>query len=183
MPITSTLTAFFRRPGINPSSILAGVSGGADSVALVSLLHHYREELGIERLAIAHVNHGLRGEESDGDEEFVKNLSARLDIDFYRTLLHPDPENTGIEDWARRHRYDFFRSVAKDHGFAHIATAHTANDQAETVLMRLMRGTGVRGLRGVLPVRGDGVIRPLLEVERQELLEWLGARGLTFRED
>jgi tRNA(Ile)-lysidine synthase len=184
------LAVFFKTLDVNPSSapisILTGVSGGADSVALMHLLHIYSENLGIKRLAAAHVNHGLRGEESDGDEEFVRGISADLKIEFFATRLDgalADDNKDGVEDWARNERYKFFQDIKAREGFDYIATAHTANDQAETLILRLMRGTGVRGLRGIHDRRKDGVIRPLLGIERLQLEEWIDERGLPYRTD
>jgi tRNA(Ile)-lysidine synthase len=187
------LSAFFKTlnsagasPPSSPISILTGVSGGADSVALIHLLYDYRDKLEIGRLAIAHVNHGLRGEESDGDEEFAKGISADLKIEFFVTRLDgtlADDNKDGVEDWARNERYKFFQDIKAREGFDYIATAHTANDQAETLILRLMRGTGVRGLRGIHDRRKDGVIRPLLGIERLQLEEWIDKRGLPYRTD
>jgi tRNA(Ile)-lysidine synthase len=182
--LSSELTAFFGSLNPRVSSVLVGVSGGADSVALIHLLHLYKERLGISRLAIAHVNHSLRGAESDGDEEFVRETAACLQIEFFNTRLSPSTNiESGIEDWARGERYSFFHHIKLTQKIDRVATAHTANDQAETLIMRIMRGAGVRGMRGVLPVRGDGVIRPLLSVERHHLEEWLKTRGLSYRVD
>jgi len=200
--ISTELTAFFRSLNIEAPSVLACVSGGADSVALVNLLCEFRGQLGIARLGVAHVNHCLRGAESDGDEAFVRGVAGGLGLEFFCTRLDADArgnyavdtdiggedavitmESAGIEAWARRERYRFFSEVMGGSGFNFAATAHTADDQAETVLMRLARGSGVRGLRGILPVRADGVIRPLLGVGRRELVEWLSARGIGRRVD
>jgi tRNA(Ile)-lysidine synthase len=208
------VAAFFESLGASlsaPVSVAVGVSGGADSVALLHILNEYGDEFGIGRLTAAHVNHGLRGAESDGDEAFVRGEADRLGVEFFSVRLdgvNKDNIDTGtdtvdalndidrddfdggiyndgnnVEAWARRERYRFFSEVRQRHGMDWVATAHTANDQAETVLMRLARGAGLRGLRGILPVRGDGVIRPLLGVERRRLLEWLSARGIGHRED
>jgi tRNA(Ile)-lysidine synthase len=199
--------------------VAVGVSGGADSIALLNILRLYRGGLGIGRLAAAHVNHGLRGAESDGDEDFVRDEAAKLGVEFFSVRLgHTgdgcvdtyescrrdsvsidtderhcpviDTDNTdnagggsGIEAWARRERYRFFSAVRRERGVDWVATAHTADDQAETVLLRLARGAGLRGLRGILPVRGDGIIRPMLGVERRRLLEWLSERGIGYRTD
>jgi tRNA(Ile)-lysidine synthase len=211
--LSTELSAFFNALDAAAPSVLACVSGGADSVALVHLLWERREELGIARLGVAHVNHCLRGAESDGDEAFVRGVAEGLGLEFFCTRLDaPTPaggggvvdnnaagiaaddsgvdddavsasKDTGVEAWARRERYRFFGGVMRASGFGFAATAHTADDQAETVLMRLARGAGVRGLRGILPVRADGVIRPLLGVERRELAEWLAARGIAHRVD
>ena len=185
------IAAFFESIGASPAaqvSVAVGVSGGADSVALLHILHLYRAEFGVGRLAAAHVNHGLRGAESDGDEEFARGEAAKLGVEFFRVRLDRPGDgcidtDSGIEAWARSERYKFFSDVRQEHGIDFVATAHTANDQAETVLLRLTRGAGLRGLRGILPVRGDGIIRPMLGVERSRLLEWLSDRGVGHRED
>lgn len=166
------------------SSVLAAVSGGSDSVSMLCLLNEHREELKISNLAVAHVNHGLRGVESDGDEQFVRELSSSLGLQFFvKHLSGYNSEDPGIEQWARKERYRFFRSVMESGGFDFVATGHTSDDQAETVLLRILRGTGLKGLRGILPLREDGVIRPLLYVEKSELVEWLSMKGISFRTD
>jgi len=203
------IAAFFDSIGASPDapvSVAACVSGGADSVALLHILHTYRAGLGIGRLAAAHVNHGLRGAESDGDEEFVRAEAEKLGVEFFGVRLdrrgggsidtdeHHSPGDSriytdnpdgcsGIEAWARRERYLFFSKIRREQRIDFAATAHTADDQAETVLLRLARGAGLRGLRGILPTRGDGVIRPTLDVERRRLKEWLSERGVGHRED
>ncbi|MFP4162484.1 MAG: tRNA lysidine(34) synthetase TilS [Chitinispirillaceae bacterium] len=181
--ISDHLRSFWKQ--LKPTtSVLVGLSGGADSVALVHLLHLYKKELGISRIAAAHVNHSLRGEESDVDEEFVRTLCQKLQIELFTTKLdRTGLKESGIEEWARRERYTFFHQMKNVHKFDYIATAHTANDQAETLIMRMMRGAGIRGMRGILSVRQDGVIRPLINVQRRELLEWLESQTQPFRTD
>lgn len=183
LDITDHLIKFWKQ--FKPtSSVLVGLSGGADSVALIQLLHEYRAKLGISRLAAAHVNHSLRGEESDTDEAFVRELCKKLQVELFTIRLDRTGEKeTGIEEWARRERYSFFHQIKSTIKFDYIATAHTADDQAETLIMRLMRGAGIRGMRGILPVRDDGVIRPIINVERRELLEWLESRDGSYRTD
>lgn len=197
--IANQLTAFFdalaksnaaknphdaQNPQTPRTSVLAAVSGGADSVALIHMLAKFREKLNIEKLAVAHVNHGMRGEESNDDEKFVKSIAENLNVEFFcKRLENLSLDDTGVEEIARQKRYEFFAEVAAANGYNYIATAHTANDQAETLLMRLVRGANVRGLRGIHAVRADGVIRPLLQIERGELEEWLRLHGLTYRED
>ncbi|MDR0330707.1 MAG: tRNA lysidine(34) synthetase TilS [Chitinispirillales bacterium] len=186
--ILEELTGFFKSIGASPSarvSVLAGVSGGADSVALARILHLYSDNLGIGELAVAHVNHGLRGAESDGDEAFARGVAGELGAEFFCVRLDAAGAelSENLESWARDERYKFFHRVKSGRGFGYIATAHTASDQAETLLMRMARGAGVRGLRGVLPVRGDGVIRPFIGVERRQIEEWLGENGYAYRTD
>jgi tRNA(Ile)-lysidine synthase len=166
------------------SSILVAVSGGGDSTALLLLLHSLKKRLDIKRIGVIHVNHGLRGTESDEDESFVEQMSGRLEAPFYlKKLSGHGLHDRSIEAWARNERYLFFHEVKARDGYEYIATGHTADDQAETVLFRLMRGTGLRGLRGVLAQREDGVIRPLLGVRRRELQAWLKAAKVPFRHD
>jgi tRNA(Ile)-lysidine synthase len=166
------------------ASVLAAVSGGADSTALLCMLHALKERCAIRRLGVLHVNHGLRGRASDGDEAFVASLARRMRLPLYLkklsgTTLHA----AGTEAWARRERYGFFDAVRERERYDAVATGHTADDQAETVLFRLMRGTGLRGLRGILADRGDGVIRPMIDCRRKEILAWLRSRRLRFRHD
>ncbi|MBN2036207.1 MAG: tRNA lysidine(34) synthetase TilS [Chitinispirillaceae bacterium] len=166
------------------SSVLAAVSGGSDSTALLILLCDLRKKLLIRRLGVLHVNHGLRGAESDNDERFVKKLAAQFAVPFYvKRLRGVSPATAGMESWARRERYAFFLDVLNREGFDAVATGHTADDQAETVLQRIIRGASLRGLRGIIRHRDDGVIRPLLGVRRQELIRWLTARGIPFCTD
>ena len=161
------------------------VSGGADSVALVRLLEKLRAPLGIS-LLVLHFHHGLRGAEADADQEFVAQLAREHSLEFL----------TGGEDvaaWAREHRrnledagrhlrYAFFERVVVEGRARRVAVAHTADDQAESVLAHILRGTGISGLAGIHPVIGH-VVRPLLEVRREELHAWLTALGQTWRED
>jgi tRNA(Ile)-lysidine synthase len=166
-----------------PQSVCVAVSGGSDSVALFSLLYRFKEQLGISRLAIIHINHRLRGSESDDDEAFVRRLAQQTDTPFFLTTLTPLQKNTGIEEWARAQRYLFFEHIRKTQGYDAVATGHTANDQAETVLMRMARGCGLKGLCAITPVRQDGIIRPLLQCTRQQLREWLVDINAEYRED
>jgi tRNA(Ile)-lysidine synthase len=166
------------------SAILAAVSGGADSVALVNILNELRPKLQLKKILIAHVNYGLRGEESDQDETYVKQIACALNLDFRCLKLKGRSlEMSGIEEWARAERYRFFQELKKEFCLDYIATGHTLDDQAETVLMRILRGTGIRGLRGIISCRDDGVIRPLIEIRRSELVEWLKIKNVQFRTD
>lgn len=174
-----------------PSDVVAAVSGGADSVAL---LHFVLETLP-GRVVVAHVNHCLRGDESDGDEAFVIALAERLQSVFpgrvgirtTRRELAQHSRRDGIEDAARRVRYDWLAEVAHSEGIGWIATGHTADDQAETILHNIIRGTGLRGLVGMSQRRllapEVELIRPMLDVTRAEVVSDLSARGQDFRED
>lgn len=162
-----------------------GVSGGADSVALLLLLRELRAQLGIS-IFVLHFNHQLRGVEADEDERFVKDLTAEFHFEFIpgRADVAGEAGRNGwnLEDAARRLRYQFFSSAAAAQGLNHVAVAHTADDQAETVLAHLLRGTGLTGLAGIYPVAGL-VIRPLLEIGREELRVYLRDGGRAWRED
>ncbi|MBR1660637.1 MAG: tRNA lysidine(34) synthetase TilS [Oscillospiraceae bacterium] len=165
-----------------PVRVLIACSGGADSVALLDLLAVME---GVEAVC-AHFNHCLRGAESDRDEAFVRALCAGMGVPFHAgrgdVAAYAAESGKGIEEAAREKRYRFLRETAERTGCARIATAHNADDNAETVLFHLLRGAGTRGLGGIPPVR-DGVIRPLLNVRRSEILAYLAARGLEHMED
>lgn len=173
--------------------VAAAVSGGADSVALLCLLLELRAELGIV-LSIAHVNHKLRGEESDEDERFVAKLARQHGLDL-QVRQAPVGEkagiNSGVEAAGRALRYGFFRELAQEGRVTKIATAHTLDDQAETVLLRMFRGTGMRGLAGIHPRiifedQGQAfgeVVRPLLGFRRSSLQEFLRQQDQSWRED
>ncbi len=153
-------------------------------MAMLHLFADRYRDLFLKKMFVAHVNHALRGEESDEDQRYVKQIAETLGVDcFSRRLESRTQESGSLEEWARTERYNYFLQLKKSLGIDYIATAHTADDQAETVLMRLFRGAGLRGLRGILPVREDGVIRPLLGVNRLQLLEWLEKRKIAYRVD
>jgi tRNA(Ile)-lysidine synthase len=182
--ITEKICGFWRSYLSPGKTILAAVSGGSDSVALVFLLNELREKLKLGKLAVAHINHGLRGEESEGDEQYVHRIASELNIPFFlKRLSGRSLNDPGIEQWARQERYLFLNSVCQSSGFDLIATGHTADDQAETLLFRMLRGAGIKGMRGILPVREDGVIRPLLFTTKAELIDWLNSKNIAFRTD
>jgi tRNA(Ile)-lysidine synthase len=169
-------------------TVVVGVSGGPDSVALLHLLAALREELGLS-LHVAHFNHRLRPEAAE-DAAFVAALSRDLAVPYHEgageTRAHADRLGLSVEDAARRLRYEFLAEVARATSAQAAAVGHTRDDQAETVLMRLLRGGGPRGLAGIPPVRpldGARLVRPLIETPRAEVEAYLGARGLPFRED
>lgn len=162
------LAAFIRKYDmITPGDrVICAVSGGADSVALLFGLYLLKEKLQF-RLEAAHFNHRLRGDESDRDEAFVKEFCDRFDIPLHLGSGEVKPGKKGLEAAARDARYAFLRSLP-----GKIATAHTADDNAETVLLHLVRGTGLKGLCGITPV-GDGLIRPMLSITRGEVEAFL----------
>lgn len=158
--------------------VICAVSGGADSVALLWCLYLVREQMGLH-LSAAHLNHGLRGAESDRDEDFVRQFCAGYQIPLAVGRTQVQAEGRGLEDAARRARYAFLESLDPE---AKIATAHTADDNAETVLLHLIRGAGLRGLGGIAPARGR-VIRPMLRTTRQEVEAFLKLWSLPHVED
>lgn len=172
------LTAFIRKYDlISPGDqIICAVSGGADSTALLFALYLLREKFDFT-LAAAHFNHNLRGEESDQDECFVRSLCDRYDIELYTGTGNVVAGKKGLEAAAREARYAFFETLP-----GKIATAHTANDNAETVLLHLVRGTGLKGLGGIAPVNGK-IIRPMLNITRAEVLAFLQEYCLNFVQD
>ncbi len=156
--------------------VICAVSGGADSVALLFGAYLLKEKLGIQ-LEAAHFNHGLRGAESDGDEAFVRQLCHQFDIPLHVGRSQVVAGKKGLEAAARDARYAFFSTLE-----GKIATAHTADDNAETVLLHLIRGTGLKGLGGITPIRGN-ILRPMLSITRQQVLEFLKEYNLTCRTD
>jgi tRNA(Ile)-lysidine synthase len=173
---------YWSRPG---QRIGVAVSGGADSVAQLLLLLELRQKLGIA-LSVVHFNHKLRGRSSDADEKFVANLAAGHQLIFYSdredVSAKSRREGANLEDAARRARYGFFERLVAEGNLDKIAVAHTADDQAETVLAHMFRGTGLAGLGGIHPEIGC-VFRPLLEFRRAQLRAYLKQRGQLWRED
>lgn len=179
--------------------VLAAVSGGPDSVALLHVLWKLSGALGF-RLEVAHVEHGIRGEESKADARFVAEIAGRLALRYHLRevdlpRIKSERGKGNLEALARAERYGFFSQLAVERGIEKIATGHTRDDQVETLLMRLMRGSGRKGLGAMAPVRrltptdeGDGkthpsVIRPLIETSRKEIEEYLAAEALPHRTD
>ena len=181
-PFLRTIAATIaRRRLLRPrDSVLVAVSGGPDSVALLTALAALLE--GRSRMGVAHVNHRLRGAESARDERFVVALAARLGLDL--VILDGRVSQGGnLEERAREIRYRLLLEAAREGGYEKIATGHTRDDQAETFLLRLLRGAGARGLAGIPSARADGVIRPLLDVRRRDVVAFLARRNLRFRRD
>ena len=177
------------RPGMR---IAVACSGGADSVSLLRTLLEQRGRLGIV-LSVVHMNHGIRGEESDGDEGFVRDLARQFDIPIktqsVRTPETAQANREGLEEAARNLRYAWFWELLAGNEADAVATAHTLDDQAETVLHRLIRGAWTEGLSGIHPVlkpserRPGLILRPFLAVSRTQIEEWLRAIGHSWRED
>lgn len=165
--------------------VLVALSGGPDSVALLDILHRLSQEMEIS-LGVAHLHHGLRGREADGDQEFCRRLAKKLGLPFHTKRMdvksYAQRQKLSLETAAREVRRAFLKKVALKCGYDLIATGHTANDQAETVLMHLIRGCGPDGLAGI-GRETDGFIRPLLGLKRQQVLSYLRSRGLSYRID
>ena len=172
-------------PDKHGGTVIVALSGGGDSVALLNVMLKAREVFGIS-VEAAHLNHSLRGKESDDDENFTREFCAKLGI-FLTVNKLPEGVLAGnegsLETAAREVRMEFLLHSAAERNAERIATGHTLNDQVETVLQRLIRGTGPSGLAGILPVRDDFWVRPFLEVTRKEIREYLEKEGLLFRED
>ena len=170
----------------NSATVVAALSGGADSVCLLHVLNRVKNEKNFKLLA-AHLNHMIRGAEADDDQKFCERLCADMGVELITESadIPALSKSLGIseEEAGRRARYDFFTRVLKERKADAVATAHNMNDQAETVLMRVVRGTGLSGLRGIRYKRDDGIIRPLLDVSRAEIEEYCAAAGLEFRTD
>jgi tRNA(Ile)-lysidine synthase len=187
------LRAALRQFGIGErDSIIVAVSGGADSVSLLDALARFQ---GIEArpgsIIVAHLNHQLRGEESDEDEAFVRDLAGRLNLPVFTERIavaeRAEAEKRNLEAVARSLRYEFLLKVAETHGANFVFTAHTLDDQAETILMRLIRGAGAEGLRGIHQIVAlkDNVslIRPMLGITRAQVIEHCEYYDLAFRND
>lgn len=161
------------------------VSGGSDSVALLRILHGLSYEQGI-RLLVLHFNHGLRGSDSEGDEQFVAGLAVQLGLPFFSGRENvagvARAKHWNLEDAGRRLRYEFFAGLVAAGRIDRVAVAHTIDDQAETVLARIVRGTGPSGLAAIYPVNGI-VVRPLLDIRRAALREYLQHLHQPWRED
>lgn len=171
--------------------VLVAVSGGVDSTVLFHALHRLAGSLDLD-LCIGHVNHGLRGEESDRDESSVRALAGKYDVPVHVARVDPERLRRGrasrerptLQEAARRVRYDALCAMAEQHLAERLATAHTLDDQAETVLLRILRGSGPDGLGGIPERSPDGfVVRPLLRIPREEILSYATAQGLSWRED
>lgn len=187
LPLTAAVRKTIERyEMLSPGDRIAvAVSGGADSVALLRLMDELRDELGVT-LCVAHFNHQLRDADSDADERFVASLARERGLEFIvdrkDVAAAAKSRRWNLEDAARRLRYTFFAEIVARGRATCAATAHTADDQAETTLARLIRGTGLTGLGSIYPARGS-IIRPVLGVRRQALRSYLAAIEQEWRED
>jgi tRNA(Ile)-lysidine synthase len=191
--LPQSVLAYIRRQGLLRAGDCVGVavSGGADSVGLLRIMLELRQELGVV-LSVVHFNHKLRGAEADADERFVTQLAHRHKLEVYvgssDVAAHARSRHLSTEAAARQLRYQYFRQLLEEKKLNRIATGHTLDDQAETVLLRVIRGAGTRGLAGIYPqLLVDGsqfsVIRPLLKTRRKLLESYLREMGQDWRED
>lgn len=172
-------------------SVLVGVSGGADSVALIHILNEIALFFSL-KLGVAHLNHSLRGNESDDDARFVASVSGKLHLPCFiekKDVIKYKTENgLSLEEAGRRVRYAFFEDIAESKGYNRIALGHTCDDNAELVLMYLIRGSGPLGISGIPPVRpglkdGLSIIRPLIKTARKEIIDYISAKNLSYVTD
>ena len=158
------------------------VSGGADSVFLLHALRELAPCWNL-RLSVVHIEHGIRGEASLADARFVADLAKSFGLTLHLHRADVPSLDDNLEQAARRVRTEYYRELIESSCLDRIATGHTRSDQAETVLYRLIRGSGTAGLAGILPVAEPGVVRPLLELTRPEIQDWLAERSISWRED
>ena len=179
---------YARREGLFATGdrVLVAVSGGPDSVALLHLLVRLAPELGLD-LGVAHFDHGLRGEDSRADADFVADLARRLGLPCHqgrgqvRDAARRD--KVSLQMAARKLRLQFLQDTRRGHGYAKLALGHTADDQVELFWLRLLRGAGLEGLKGMWPATPEGLVRPLLAVGKAVLLAWLEQEALPYRLD
>jgi len=166
-------------------NVVIGVSGGPDSMVLLDILYDLSREIGYKIYA-AHINHGIRGNEADKDQEYVKNFCGELSIPFYSKKVNMDEYARKMkltsEEAGREIRYSFFNEIVEKIPNGKIAVAHNKNDQAETLLLRILRGTGVDGLKG-MEYKNGNIIRPLLDIERSDIEKYCEEKGLKPRID
>jgi tRNA(Ile)-lysidine synthase len=164
------------------AKVVVGVSGGPDSVCLLDVLHRLKDKYNLS-LVIAHINYGLRGKDSELDEKFVKDLAKKYSLPLEVLRFKTGRKSTHhSEEKLRNVRYDFFDEIQKKYEANEIAVGHNLNDQAETVMLRILRGTGLRGL-GAIKFKNEIIIRPLLNVPRREILKHLKENKLAYRID
>lgn len=170
-------------------TVLVAVSGGPDSIFLLKALAHLEKKLGLRKLVVCNLDHGIRGKESEEDSTFVKKIAEDLDLGFIHKridLSHKKSKDLSMEEIAREERYGFFKDASATAKANVIATGHTLDDQAETILMRLIKGSSLKGIVGISPVRMEGgikIIRPLFDLEKSEIEKYLDERGMAYRID
>lgn len=187
MDLDKAVKRVIRQEGLidRGDTVLVGVSGGIDSSTLLFLLKRLGDDMGFGT-AVAHVNHQLRGEESEGDEIFVKGLAERYGIPCHTVRLdvkgYAREKGVSLQHAGRDVRYRFFEEIAAGHGYRKIAVGHNRDDQVETFLLRVVKGTGLRGLSSI-PIKRGPIIRPLLRTYRSEIAAYALANAIPYRED
>ncbi len=170
-------------------TVLVAVSGGSDSLFLLQVLSHLKSKLKLKKLIVCNLDHGIRGKESSEDSLFVKKITEDLDLGFIHKktdLSKKRSKDLSTEEIAREERYKFFKDAARTVKADVVATGHTLDDQAETILMRIIKGASLKGIIGISPVREEGslkIIRPLFELEKAEIERHLDERGAEYRVD
>ncbi|MEI6863268.1 MAG: tRNA lysidine(34) synthetase TilS, partial [Candidatus Omnitrophota bacterium] len=170
-------------------AVLAAVSGGPDSVFLLNALKELKSKLKLKKVAVCNLDHGLRADESKEDSAFVGRLASKLGFEFHYKIIDLKKlarKGISTEEAAREERYKFFEEAAEKSGADILATGHTLDDQAETVLMRFIKGSALKGIVGIAPVREFGglrVIRPLIEIEKSEIVKYLEDANICYRVD
>lgn len=166
-------------------TVVVGVSGGVDSMTLLHLLGRFVKK-SAGKLVMAHLHHGLRGDEADRDEAFLRNVAKKTNLPLLSRRMNVKrmaaADKLNLHDAARKARYNFFNDVLKEVGGDRIAVGHNADDQAETVMMRIIRGTGIKGLAAIPPERGT-IIRPLIDLTRDEITSYAVEHGIGYVED
>ena len=169
----------------NGDSIVIGVSGGPDSICLLHILNELKRDLNF-KIVVAHINHMIR-KEADEETEYVKEFCKKLNIECFVKKIDvvkiAEKEKLGTEETGRKIRYEFFEEVLNKTNSNKIATAHNNNDKVETIIMNLLRGSGVSGLKGIEPIRDKKYIRPLIEIERKDIEEYCKKNNLDPRYD
>lgn len=165
--------------------IVLGVSGGPDSLFMLYILNKLKEQLKFD-MAVAHINHMIRAE-ADSEEEFVKEFCRKINIEFYSKRIdvekYANNNKIGLEEAGRKVRYDFFEEILEKTASNKIAIAHNKNDKVETIIMHLLRGSGISGLQGIEPIKDNKIIRPIIEIERAEIEEYCEENKLEPRID
>lgn len=181
--ILETITKYnMIKPG---DKIVLGVSGGPDSISMLNILNELKEELNFQ-IFVAHINHQIR-EEAGEDEEYVRQYCQNHNIPFYakhaEIIKISEMEKIGTEEAGRKIRYEFFEEILNKEHANKIATAHNANDNAETIMMNIMRGASISGLKGIEPIRDEKFIRPLIECKRKDIESYCEKENLQPRID
>lgn len=175
---------------LNPGdTALVAVSGGSDSIFLLHALNHLKNKLKLKKIVVCNLDHGIRGKESREDSLFVKTVAKSLKMEFIHKkidLSRKSSKDLSTEEVARAERYKFFNDAALAVKADVIVTGHTLDDQAETILMRIIKGASLKGIVGISPVRKEGalkIIRPLFELEKAQIEKYLDERGIEYRVD